>query len=111
MSPRTKIVATLGPASVSDTTLRSMMAAGMDVARLNLSHGDLGGHLEAMGRVRAAASAARLQLAVLADLPGPKLRTGPMPAGGIELAGGAAVWLECGDEVCSSRCIQVEGQL
>src|ERR1700741_2872113 len=76
---RTKIVATLGPASDSPEKLRELVAAGMDAARLNLSHGTHAEHAERAGRVRDAEAAAGRPIALIADLQGPKL-----PAGGPE---------------------------
>jgi pyruvate kinase len=73
---RTKIVATIGPASREPETLARMVEAGLDVARLNFSHGTREIHAENAERVRAAASAAGRQVAILQDLPGPKLRIG-----------------------------------
>jgi len=73
---RTKIVATLGPASLHRETLAAMISAGMDVARLNTSHGTLEGHARAVALVREVAAEAGRHIGVLMDLAGPKLRTG-----------------------------------
>jgi pyruvate kinase len=75
---RTKIVATIGPASQEPETLVRMIEAGMDVARLNFSHGNRDLHQENAERVRAAASQAGRPVAILQDLPGPKLRIGAL---------------------------------
>jgi pyruvate kinase len=75
---RTKIVATIGPASRDPETLVRMVEAGMDVARLNFSHGNLEMHHENAERVRAAAAQVGRQVAILQDLPGPKLRIGAL---------------------------------
>jgi len=91
----TKIVATIGPASREPETLVRMMVAGMDVARLNFSHGDRELHAENAARIRAAASAAGRQVAILQDLPGPKLRIGPVD-GIAELKPGDQLVLVCG---------------
>src|SRR3954462_12888796 len=69
---RTKIVATIGPASRDPEVLVRMVEAGMDVARLNFSHGSAEEHAETADRVRAAAGRAARQVAILQDLPGPK---------------------------------------
>ena len=74
MERRTRIVATLGPASESPDTLDALLRAGLDVARINFSHGDAAEHLRRVAAVRAAAERNRRTVAVLADLPGPKLR-------------------------------------
>ena len=78
---RTKIVATIGPASREPETLRRMVEAGLDVARLNFSHGNREIHAENAERVRAAANAVGRQVAILQDLPGPKLRIGALEDG------------------------------
>ena len=75
---RTRIVCTIGPSSSSPHVLRSMIQAGMDVARLNFSHGDPTSHREAAANVREAADAAGRPVALLGDLQGPKIRTGPL---------------------------------
>ncbi len=91
---RTKIVCTLGPASSSAATIAAMMRAGMDVVRLNTSHGTLAEHGELVQRVRSVAAQERRQIAILMDLAGPKLRTGPVFGGGpVFLAAGATVRL------------------
>ncbi len=93
---RTKIVATIGPASRDPETLVRMVSAGMDVARLNFSHGNRELHAENAERVRAAASAAGRQVAILQDLPGPKLRIGALDENRAELKPGETLILLCG---------------
>jgi len=93
---RTKIVATIGPASRDPQTLERMVRAGMDVARLNFSHGDRELHAENARRVRAAAAAVGRQVAILQDLPGPKLRIGSLGGGIAELKPGERLVLRCG---------------
>jgi pyruvate kinase len=88
MSRRTKIVATIGPASREPDTLVAMIEAGMDVARLNYSHGTLDEHAETVERLRDAAGRAGRPVAVLQDLPGPKLRIGPLREDVVELKPG-----------------------
>lgn len=78
---RTKIVCTIGPASESAEALESLVRAGMDVARLNFSHGSQAEHAERLGRVRAAANKVGRPVAALQDLCGPKIRTGSFPRG------------------------------
>src|SRR5512144_2356347 len=73
----TKIVATIGPASREPDVLERMIAEGMDVARLNFAHGDPEHHAETVAMVRAAAERCGREVAVLQDVPGPKLRIGP----------------------------------
>jgi pyruvate kinase len=93
---RTKIVATIGPASRDPEVLARMIEAGMDVARLNFSHGDRELHAENAERVRAAASAAGRQVAILQDLPGPKLRIGAIENELADLKPGENLVLMCG---------------
>jgi len=81
----TKIVATIGPASREPDVLEAMVRAGMDVARLNFAHGDPEEHAETVARVRRAAAAADREVAVLQDIPGPKLRLGPVAGDLIQL--------------------------
>jgi pyruvate kinase len=94
---RTKIVATIGPASRDPQTLLRMVEAGMDVARLNYSHGTLEEHAETAKRVREAAGRAGRPVAILQDLPGPKLRIGPLREDVVELTPGETLTFACGD--------------
>ncbi len=97
---RTKIVATIGPASSEEGVLRAMIRAGMDVARLNFSHGSLEEHGEQLTAIRRAAEAEDAHVAVLGDLCGPKIRTGrTLPEGPVLLQKGETVRLVPGDEV------------
>ena len=73
---RTRIVCTIGPSSSSPQVLRAMIQAGMDVGRLNFSHGDAEAHRQAAANVREAAEAVGRPVALLGDLQGPKIRTG-----------------------------------
>ncbi|MEA2197200.1 MAG: pyruvate kinase [Solirubrobacteraceae bacterium] len=93
---RTKIVATIGPASRDPDTLVRMVEAGMDVARLNFSHGNLELHKENAERVRAAAAKVGRQVAILQDLPGPKLRIGALVDDIAELKPGEQLVLVAG---------------
>ena len=86
MGRRTKIVATIGPASDSPQVLAGLMDAGMDVARVSLAHGPVDESLERIDRVRRAAVAAGRTVGILADLPGPKVRAAEFPEGGVHLA-------------------------
>ncbi len=93
---RTKIVATIGPASCDPETLARMVQAGLDVARLNFSHGNREIHAENAERVRAASASAGRHVAVLQDLPGPKLRIGALHDDIAELKPGEKLVLICG---------------
>jgi len=88
MSRRAKIVCTLGPASSSPQLLAGLVAAGMDVARFNMSHGTQAGHLEAYRSVRTASDAAGHSVGVLVDLQGPKIRLGTFASGPVRLSAG-----------------------
>ena len=88
MSRRAKIVCTLGPATSSAEQIGRLIGAGLDVARLNLSHGSHAEHEAACARVRAAASASGRSVGILADLQGPKIRLGAFPGGPVRLCAG-----------------------
>jgi pyruvate kinase len=94
---RTKIVATLGPACDDPTMLGALLRAGVDVVRLNLSHGPLDEHLARLARVRAAATEIGRPIGVLADLPGPMIRAGSFPDVGVTLTAGSCVTVRAGD--------------
>ncbi|HVS03301.1 MAG TPA: pyruvate kinase [Thermoanaerobaculia bacterium] len=93
MDRKTKIIATLGPASADAATIRALVAAGMDVARLNFSHGEHDDHRRFAERVREAARAEGRSVALLQDIQGPKIRVGGFPGGAVELAEGSEVTL------------------
>src|SRR4051794_39325726 len=97
MDRRTKIVATIGPASRDREVLVRMVEAGMDVARLNFSHGTAELHAETAQWVRDAAGRAGRPVAILQDLPGPKLRIGALRDDVAELKPGDRVTFECGN--------------
>jgi len=90
MSRRAKIVCTLGPATSSQEQITALIGAGLDVARLNLSHGNHDDHLQRYRCVRAGSDTTGRSVGVLADLPGPKIRLATFPGG--------SVWLKVGDE-------------
>jgi pyruvate kinase len=85
---KTRIVATIGPASESPAVLREMIAAGLDVARLNFSHGDFATHGRVIDSLRAAEAAAGRRVAIMADLSGPKIRVGLLGVEKIHLRAG-----------------------
>lgn len=76
LSPKTKIVCTIGPASESVDVMKSMIEAGMNVARLNFSHGDFAAHQRIIENLRTASASLGRRIAILADLSGPKMRIG-----------------------------------
>jgi pyruvate kinase len=85
---RTKIISTIGPATESAEMLRKLVEAGTDVFRLNFSHGTVSGHQVIMGRIRDVAEETGKAVAILQDLPGPKIRLGIFKDGSVELHAG-----------------------
>jgi pyruvate kinase len=108
MNARTKIVATLGPSTDRPGVLDQMLAAGVDVVRLNLSHGPLADHVGRLHAVREAAERTGSVVAVLADLPGPKVRAAPFPGSGVELTAGSMVTVVTDVEHSSAAVIGVD---
>ena len=108
MTRRTKIVATLGPASDSPIVLEQLLLAGTDVVRLNLSHGSVDDHIERVQTVRDLSARLGRVVAVLADLPGPKVRAGAFPEGGVFLMEGAALRFVPGEEPSSGEIVTVD---
>ena len=100
--PRTKIVATIGPASREPETLVRLIEAGLDVARLNFSHGNRESHAENAERIRDAAGRAGRHVAILQDLPGPKLRIGALKDGIVQLKPEERLVLVCGSDAVES---------
>jgi pyruvate kinase len=94
MTRATKIVATLGPASNTPEVLQRLIQAGVDVVRLNFSHGKAQDHIDRARMVREAAAAAGKEVAIMADLQGPKIRVGKFEGGKIELVPGAKFILD-----------------
>ena len=90
---RAKIVCTIGPASDDQVTLEQLVRAGMDVARLNFSHGSHEEHARRLSTVRAAAETCNKPVAILQDLCGPKIRCGRFKGGTAEATTGETVWL------------------
>ncbi|QBQ39984.1 pyruvate kinase [Sphingobacterium psychroaquaticum] len=88
---RTKIVATLGPASADKTILTSMIAKGVDVCRLNFSHGSQDDHLKVIKTIQEINNENPFNVGILADLQGPKIRIGKMKEGGAILINGSQV--------------------
>ncbi|MBV9645637.1 MAG: pyruvate kinase [Verrucomicrobia bacterium] len=86
---KTKIVATIGPASNSPEMLESLIRAGMNIARLNFSHGSFDQHAEVIKRIRAASKTTGRRVAIMGDLPGPKMRLGTINPDPVQLVAGA----------------------
>ena len=85
MSKRTKIVATIGPATSDPSTLKSMIKEGVNVFRVNFSHGAHEDHIKAIKKIRLVDNELGTHSAILADLQGPKIRIGDMPEDGLQL--------------------------
>jgi len=104
---RTKILATIGPASESGAVLTDLIAAGMDAVRLNLSHGSLEDALAVHERVRKLAAESGRYIGTLVDLPGPKVRAASFGKEGVDLADGAVVRLVAGTERSTAEVIEI----
>jgi pyruvate kinase len=104
---KTKIVATIGPASESPDMLERLIRAGMDIARLNFSHGDFSGHAERIARLRAAERATGHRVAIMADLPGPKMRVGKIDPEPIQLRSGERFTLTSEDIVGNQQRVSM----
>jgi pyruvate kinase len=99
---KTKIVCTIGPASDSPAVMQQLLHAGMNIARLNFSHGDFDSHQRVIEDLREAARTAGKRLSIMADLPGPKMRIGELAEDSIELVHGDAFCLTT-DEIAGTR--------
>ena len=106
-SNKTKIVCTIGPASESPEIMEQMIRAGMNVARLNFSHGDFDSHKKIIENLRAVARATGQRVTIMADLPGPKMRIGQLDKEPIELEPGASFILTTEDILGDSGRVSV----
>jgi pyruvate kinase len=104
---KTKIVATIGPASESPEMLERLIRAGLNIARLNFSHGDFSGHAGRIARIRAAEQATGRRVVIMADLPGPKMRVGRIEPEPIQLRAGDEFTLTRDDIVGDSRRVSM----
>ena len=104
---KTKIVATIGPASESPEMLERLIRAGLNVARLNFSHGDFAGHAERIERIRAAEKTTGRRVAIMADLPGPKMRLGKIEPEPIQLRPGESFTLTSEEIVGNSQRVSM----
>jgi pyruvate kinase len=104
---KTKIVATIGPASESPAMLERLLRAGMNIARLNFSHGDFTEHAQRVANLRAAERATGCRVAILADLPGPKMRLGRIEPEPIQLHAGGRCTLTTADLVGNAQRISM----
>ena len=108
MPRRTKIIATIGPASDSEATLRKLVDAGMDVARLGLAHGSIDEAVERYRRIRSVAADSGRRVGILVDLPGPKIRAASFPEEGAELAQGDTIRIVPGSSGSTSDVVEIE---
>ena len=99
---RTKIVATIGPSWASKDILKEMISSGMNVCRINFSHGSYSDHTKVIQFVRELNEELNTNVAILADLQGPKIRTGDMQEGGVKLEVGASTLIQT-DEIVGSK--------
>ncbi len=108
MPPATKIVATIGPASSSPEVLERMIRAGVDVVRLNFSHGKAQDHIDRATLVREVASRCGREVAIMADLQGPKIRVGRFEQGKVVLEPGQRFTLDAGCEIGNQQCVGLD---
>ena len=104
---KTKIVSTIGPASESQEVLEKIMRAGMNVARLNFSHGDFDSHKKVIENIRAVSQAVGKRVAIMADLPGPKMRIGELTQEPIELSPGDSFTLTTEEMVGDNKRVSM----
>lgn len=105
LQKRTKIVATIGPASRDPAIMRSLFVSGANVLRLNFSHGAPDEHAEVIANARSIADELGLHIAILQDLPGPKVRTGKLADGSVRLERGARFVLTTQHVEGTSECV------
>ena len=108
MARRTKIIATIGPASDSEAMIKDLAEAGMDVARIGLAHGSLDEAIEKFRRVRRVEASLGRPIGVMIDLPGPKVRAGTMPDEGLPMAQGDEIKLAPGNASSTAEMIHVD---
>ena len=104
---KTKIVATIGPASDQPEVLRELIGAGLNIARLNFSHGDPDYHAKLIARIREAARDAQRRVAIMGDLPGPKMRIGDLAEEPVELVRDAEITLTTAECVGDASRVSV----
>ncbi len=104
---KTKIICTIGPASQSQKVMEELLLAGMNIARINFSHGDFSGHKDVIENLRKAEKATGRRLAIMADLPGPKMRIGRFSSEPIELEPGDPFTLTTEDIVGDATRVSV----
>ncbi|MBT4942150.1 MAG: pyruvate kinase [Candidatus Magasanikbacteria bacterium] len=108
MKKRTKIVCTLGPATETEETISALVDAGMNVARLNFSHGSYENHAMIIERIRTVAKQKGVTVSILQDLQGPKIRVGVLPEEGIVLEDGVDVVFDTSLDTFTDGCIPID---
>jgi pyruvate kinase len=108
MERRAKIVATIGPATHDEIMIRALIQAGMNVARINFSHGDHSDHAESIVRIRKASKLLNQPITIMQDLQGPKIRTGEIKNGSVEIKAGDSLTLTTRDILGDQNSISVD---
>jgi len=108
MERRTKIVATLGPASQDEHTITELIQAGMNVARLNFSHGSYADHAQRIDRVRRISNQLGTPVTILQDLQGPKIRTGEIAGGSVQIYPGQTLILTTQPVIVDQKQVSVD---
>ncbi|MCX8109944.1 MAG: pyruvate kinase [Syntrophorhabdaceae bacterium] len=104
---KAKIVCTLGPATSSERKIKALIESGMDVARLNFSHGDHESHRDILNKIRRISGRLKKNTAILQDLQGIKIRVGAVKDGGIHLKKGEIIKIKKGDEICDETTVYI----
>jgi pyruvate kinase len=105
---RTKIVATIGPATSDKEMLRTIIREGVDVCRLNFSHGSYDDHRQVIERIRAINEEENSFVSILLDLQGPKLRVGEVENGKVELITGSTITVTTREQLSTATCVYVK---
>ncbi len=108
LNKKTKICATIGPSCQDKDTLVNMVKAGLNIARLNFSHGDYASHAQLIAQIRAVEAETGEPIAIMQDLQGPKIRVGAMPAEGVAITVGAEIVLDSSISSYSSGRIPLD---
>jgi pyruvate kinase len=104
---KTKLVCTIGPASESVEVMRELICAGMNIARLNFSHGEFSWHKTIIDRLREAAAAEGRNITIMADLPGPKIRVGQIADEPVKLRNNEEIILTVDEIVGNAKRVSV----
>ena len=107
---RCKVIGTIGPSSSSKEVLKDLLESGMDIARLNFSHGQHADHAQVIANLRDLSKETKRNLTILQDLQGPKIRAGQLINGGITIAAGETYRLSYGDKQTDPKIIPIDYQ-